>query len=207
MKPNFRFIAFLAAIVALSSCAKIYNSPDAKTLAKNHNQVAILPPKVTIPLKQKTNVDAIKEQQRIESVNFQQELYAWMLKRKQKRKFRPEIQEIETTNALLAKAGYPETPLTKQEICELLKVDGVINASFVLSKPISEGAAIAMAVIGGMWGPTNQVNMILSISDCSNNKLIWNYENKTAGGLGATPSSIVDGLMRHASKKMPYTRK
>lgn len=206
-QATLRITLILTLVALISSCAKVYHSPDAKTLARNHNQVAILLPKVTIPANKKANVELIREQQRTEAVNFQQELYAWMLKRKLKGKFRPEIQEIETTNALLAKAGYPETPMTNQEICQLLGVDGLMTSTFALSKPISEGAAVALMVVGGMWGPTNQVQMTLGISDCMNRKLIWNYEHKMAGGMGTTSSNIVDGLMRKASKKMPYTRK
>jgi hypothetical protein len=205
-KAALRITLILTLVALISSCAKVYNSPDAKTLASTHNQVAILLPKVTIAAKKNSNLEQIKEQQRAEAVNFQYELYAWMLKRKGKGKFRPEIQEIQTTNAILAKAGYPETPMTNQEICQLLRVDGLMTSTFALSKPISEGAAVALLLVGGMWGPTDQVQMTLGISDCMNKKLIWNYEHKMAGGMGTNSSSIVDGLMRNASKKMPYTR-
>jgi len=49
------------------------------------------------------------------------------------------------------------------------------------------------------------VHVSLSISDCANKKLIWNYDHKFDGTLGSNPSRLVDGLMRQASRKMPYT--
>jgi hypothetical protein len=37
--------------------------------------------------------------------------------------------------------------------------------------------------------------------------MIWNYNHKYSGGIGSTPTGIVDALMRKASKKMPYVLK
>ena len=147
----------------------------------------------------------MKEQQRTESINFQKEMYSWMLKRKMQGKISQEIQEIETTNAKLKKAGYPENPLTTSELCEVLGVDGIMTSNYGLSKPMSDGAAIAISLLAGASGSTNEVRVSLSISDCNNKKLIWNYDHKFSGGLGSSPSRLVDDLMRQASKKMPYT--
>jgi hypothetical protein len=98
----------------------------------------------------------MKEQQKTESINFQKEMYAWMLKRKMQGKISQEIQEIETTNAKLKKAGYPETPLTTAELCTTLGVGGIMTSNYSLTKPMSEGAAIAAAVLVGVWGTTNR---------------------------------------------------
>ena len=127
-----------------------------------------------------------------------------MLKRKMQGKINKEIQEVETTNAKLKKAGYPETPMTNTELCQVLGVDGIMSSNFALSKPMSEGAAIAVGLLIGAWGPTNEVRTILSISDCQNKKLIWNYEHKLSGSVGSSASRIVDQLMRYSSSKMPY---
>ena len=194
-------------IVLLSSCAKIFYSPDAKTLANRQNTIAIIPPKISIAASKKVDAEALKEQQKTESLNFQNEIYSWMLKRKMQGKIMKEFQEIETTNAKLKKAGYPENPLTTPELCELLGVDGIMTSSFGLSKPMSEGTAVALGVLVGAWGATNEVRATLSISDCVNKKLIWNYDHKLSGSVGSSPSRIVDQLMRDASRKMPYVNK
>ena len=195
------------AIVLLTSCGpKIYSSTDAKTLAKKHQAIAIIPPKISIAASKKVDAEALKEQQKMESLNFQNEIYSWMLKRKMQGKITKEIQDIETTNAILKKAGYPEKPFTTAELCEVLGVDGIMTSSFGLSKPMSEGAAVAVGLLVGAWGSTNEVRASLSISDCENKKLIWNYDHKLSGGVGSSPSRIVDQLMKHASKKMPYVK-
>ena len=201
-------------VLILSSCstAKIFNSPDSRVLATNHQTVAIIPSTVSITARRNISAEAMQEQQRTESLNFQKEIYSWMLNRKMRGKLTVEIQEIETTNALLTRAGYPETPLTNAEICELLGVDGIILSNFVLAKPMSEAAAVvtgvATAVLTGTFvsGSTNTVQVKLNISDCKNKKLIWSYEDKLSRGLGSSPATMVDQMMRHASKNMPYVR-
>lgn len=196
----------IIALVAIlfSSCAKIFYSPDAYTLAHNQKIIAIIPPTVSIVAKMKFNTETVKAQQKTESINFQNEMYSWMLKRKTQGKIYQDIQEIGTTNAKLKKAGYPENPLTTAELCEILGVDGIMTSNYGLSKPMSDGAAVVEAILVDSRSSTNEVHASLSISDYSSNKLIWNYDYKTSGTLGSSPSKLVDDLMREASKKMPY---
>ncbi len=199
-------ILSLAVISALmfSSCAKIFYSPDAYTLARDQKIIAIVPPAVSIAANKKIDAAAMIEQQKTESINFQKEMYSWMLKRKMQGNIMQEIQEVETTNALLKKAGYPENPLTSAELCSVLGVDGIMTSNYSLSKPMSDGAAVAVALLIGAWGATNEVIVSLSINDCMNKKLIFNYDHKYSGSLGSSPARLVDALMRQASKKMPY---
>lgn len=204
MKLFNKITLFVLAIVLFSSCAKIFYSPDAYTLAHNQKIFAIIPPTVSIAAHKKIDAEAIKEQQKTESINFQKEMYSWMLKRKMQGKIAQEIQDVETTNAKLKKAGFPENPLTTVELCDVLGVDGIMTSNYALSKPMSEGAAVAVALLVGVWGATNEVHVSLSISDCNNKKLIWNYDHKFSGSMGSSPSKLVDGLMRNASKKMPF---
>lgn len=203
---NTKTTLFLMAfsLFLISSCAKIYYSPDAYSLANNHKIIAIAPPSVSIAASKKVDAEAIKEQQKTESINFQKEIYAWMLKRKLQGQISPEILDIETTIAKLSRAGYPETPYSPSEICDILGVDGIITSNFSMSKPMSEGAAIALGLLTGAWGSTNEVNVSMSIFDNTNKKLIWNFDHQYTGGVGSSPSSLVDDLMRYASKKMPY---
>ena len=183
-----------------------FNSPDAGNLAENHRLVAIAPPVVTIQATKKMTPQDVEQQQKAESKNFQDEIYSWMLKRKSQGKIKPEIQDLQTTNAKLRQAGFPESLLTVNQMCEALGVDGIISSDFHLSKPMTEGAAVVTTILIGV-GTTNEVHTSMSINDCSQQKVIWNYDHKFSGGIGSTPSRLVDGLMREASKKMPYVKK
>ena len=207
MKTFKQLLLIVFAAITLSSCAKIFYSPDAYQLAHNQKLIAIVPPSVSIAPNKKIDPESLKEQQRIESLNFQQEMYSWMLRRVTQGKITQQIQELETTNARLKKAGYPDNPMTSAELCEVLGVDGIMTSNYNLSKPMSEGAAIASAVLVGFMGSTNEVRVSLSINDCGNKKMIWNYDHKFSGGIGSSPNRLVEELMRQASKKMPYMNK
>lgn len=207
MKTFKRIFLLGLVLIVLSSCAKIFYSPDANVLAQKQRIIAIVPPTVSIAPNKKIDAEALREQQKTESINFQKEMYAWMLKRKMQGKIVQEIQETEITNVKLKKAGYPESGLTPWEICEVLGVDGIMNSNYSLSKPMSEGAALAIGVVFGSWGSTNKVDISLNISDCSSKKLIYNYDHHFSGGVGSSPATLVNEMMRDASKKMPYINK
>lgn len=198
---------FGVALLLVSSCAKVYYSPDAKTLTAAHKIFAIAPPKVSIAANKKIDAEAMREQQKTESANFQQEMYSWLLKRKMQGRFEAvEIQDVATTNAQLQKAGYFDgTVLTPNEMSEILGVDAVLMSNYSLSKPMSDGAALALGLIVGVWGATNETTVSLEIHDKASKKMIWNYNHKLSGSVGSTPARLIDGLMRNASKNMPYS--
>jgi hypothetical protein len=192
-------VAFL-----LQSCAKIFYSPDATTLARAQRIIAIAPPQVSIAARKKVDGNALIEQQKTESLNFQKEMYSWMLKRKMQGTISVEVQDVETTNAKIANAGFNEGKIfTPIEMCSILGVDGIMTSNYSLTKPMSEGAAIAVGLLIGVWGATNEATVSLSIHDRSADKMIWNFDHKLSSSL-STPARLVDALMRQASKKMPY---
>lgn len=206
MKTRFSLL-FTALILLLQGCAspKVYYSPDAKTIVSTHQLIAIVPPKVSITGRKKDNIEALKQQEITESVNFQKEMYSWLLKRKTQGKMFIEIQDVETTNAKLEKAGkLNDKSVTPAEMSEILGVDAVITSNYALSKPMSEGAAVALGMLVGVWGSTNETTVTVDIHDAKTKKMLWNYNHKVSGSTFSTPAQLVDNLMRNASKKMPY---
>jgi len=194
----------IAVTFLLQSCAKIFYSPDATPLARAQKVIAIAPPKVAIAARKNIDGTALIEQQKTESVNFQREMYSWMLKRKMQGTITVEVQDVEITNAKLANAGFNNGQLlTPIDMCNILGVDGIMTSNYSLSKPMSEGAAIAFALVVGFWGATNEATVSLSIHDQSANKMIWNFDHKLSSSLGS-PARLVDALMRQASREMPY---
>lgn len=198
--------AFGLAIILLASCAKIFYTPDAMELAKSHKIIAVMPPSVSIAPSRKISADALRDQQIVESLNFQLEMYSWLQRRKMQGRITTEIMDVETTNAKLRKSGYPDSAFSPGEWCRKIGVDGIITSNYGLSRPMSEGGAVAIGLIFGVWGATNEVNVSMNIYDGINNKLIWNYNHNYSGSVGSTPERLVDALMRHASRKMPYTQ-
>ena len=194
----------IALTFLIQSCAKVFYTPDARTLASTQKIIAIVPPKVSIAVRKKVNAAALIEQQKTESINFQSEMYSWMLKRKMQGTIFVDIQDVETTNAKLAAAGFQDAGLlTPTDLSRILNVDGILTSNYSLSKPISEGAAIALAILAGWWAPTNEAVVSLSIHDSRSAKMIWNFDHKRSSSFGS-PAKLVDDLMREASREMPY---
>ena len=197
-------VLLIVAAFLLQSCAKVFYSPDARYLASTHKIIAIIPPKVSIAARKNVDAAALIEQQKTESINFQREMYSWMLKRKMQGNIFVDIQDVETTNAKLAAAGFQDGKLlTPTDLSKILNVDGVLTSNYSLSKPMSEGAAIALVVLAGWWASTNEAVVSLSIHDSGSERLIWNYDHRLSSTLGS-PAKLVDELMRQASRKMPY---
>ena len=191
--------------IFVSSCASIYLAPNGKSIANKHETVAIVIPKVSIKARKKDDAEAIKESQRTSAFEFQQEIYKYLLKRKTQGKMQVNIQDVEETNAILERSNIKN--LTTKEMCDLLEVDAIMTSNFGLKKPMSTGGAIALAVLTGYGGSTNEVVVTLSIKNCDDKSLLWKYDHKYSGGLGSSSSRLVEALMRKASKKMPYFNK
>lgn len=197
-------LLFIAPLIIVSCGPSIYLAPGGSQIAAAHRTVAILPPSVSIAASKKMTADAMIEAQKTESINFQQEIYSFMLKRKSQGKFFIDIQDVEETNALIAQATKDGDIMTTKKYCEILGVDGLITSNFAMSKPMSAGGAVALMVVTGVGGATNTVTTTLSIKDCQSSQLIWKYDYKYSGGVGSSPARLVEGLMRNASNKMPY---
>ena len=197
--------------VLLASCGpKIYTDTSINNYVQSHHSLAILPPKVSIPAQKNVDAAAMLEEQKTESVSFQKEMYSWLLHRKQQGKLRIEIQDVDVTIAKLNKIGYYDgdfgASMTPDELAQALGVDAVLSSNYTLSKPMSTGAAIAVAVLLGAWGSTAKTVVNLNLYDGKTGKMIWNY-NHRASGTFTSPNDLVTSLMNNASKKLPYIQK
>lgn len=197
-------LSFVLAAFLFEGCAKIYYTADSRSLAQSHQTIAIAPPKVSIAAGKNVSAEAMIEQQKTESTNFQREMYSWLLKRKMQGKILVEIQDVDVTNAKLSEAGLTNTQaIAPVEMCKILGVDGIMTSNYALSKPMSQGAAVAMFVLVGFAGATASTTVDLSVHDLKTNKMIFNYNHKVGSTFGSA-ASLVDDLMRQASKKLPY---
>jgi len=207
-------IIMITTFVLITGCAAtVYLAPEGKSIANKHNIIAILPPSVVLRSTKNMSAESVKQQQNEESKVFQQEIYTYLLKRKSKGQMVINILDVEETNVIINRNDADLSKMTTSEICELIEVDAVLSSQFSLSKPISTGAAIALALVNGMkskfnsefyGSSTNEVQVSLSLKDCSTKSLIWKYDHKYQGGMSSSTSTLVQGLMKNASEKMPY---
>ncbi|NJB86527.1 hypothetical protein GGR26_002295 [Lewinella marina] len=203
----FSFILFLA-LLCLTACGpKVYEAPNMASVSRSHQLIAIVPPSVAIKGRPKDDQSQLEAAAREDTYTFQREIYSWMLRRKQQGKIRGlEIMDPETTNAKLERAGYTidSRILTPAEMAEALGVDAVITTRFNMSKPMSQGAAIALGLLVGVSGATNATTVNMDIHDAREG-MIWNYDWEASGGVLNKAEDLVEMLMRNASKRMPYT--
>jgi hypothetical protein len=138
-------------------------------------------------------------------------MYNWVLKRKKQGRITAEIQNVDTTNAKLRRAGYYDgRPLSPIEICQTLGVDGVIISNYTLNKPMTEGQVVESVLLesavrlhhlhGPSW-PTYITS--IEIHDFKTKKLIWSFDH-TFVGVFSSPAHIVNVLLSDKSSKMPY---
>ena len=202
----------LTALLLTACGPTIYLAKDFRDYAPKHKTVAILPADVTMQLRPNQAKKTDAAQQRATEIksglDFQEKIYAWLLRRGQQRGYTVTFQDVRQTDARLRESGIPTDQLrsrTPQELAKLLGVDAVLTTSVRTTKPMSDGAAIAVGLLAGAYGATNQANITVNIHEGNAGNLLWKYDYVAAGSVFSSPETIVDALMRNASKKFPYT--
>lgn len=200
------FALFLLTI--LTACGptiyKAANFDNSKTTVKT---LAILPFNVSIDSKRLpkgTTIETLKESQEKTGYDIQGNSYTWFLQRQ--KDYTVNFQDIDKTNALLRKANVTFDNIAlqdKADLCKTLGVDAIISGKAAMSKPMSEGAAVAVGLLVGAWGATNKTTTSLTIHDAAG-ALLWKYDYDASGTVGTSAESLTKALMKNASKKFPY---
>lgn len=197
----------------MTACGpSIYLANDFRAYAPKHKTVAILPASVTMEMRpnqaKNTSAEQRLSMEEKSGVDFQEQIFAWLLRRSQQRGYTVQFQNVTETNARLRESGIPAAELrthTAQELAQMLGVDAVLTTSVRTTKPMSDGAAVAVGLLVGAWGATNQANISVNIHEAEAGKLLWKYDYVAAGSVFSSSVTVVDALMRNASKKFPYT--
>lgn len=203
---------FFLALLCSSCSPSIYLAQDFRSYAPNHKVVAILPASVSIGMRpnqaRNTSEEQMRRMQQQSSLDFQYRIYSWLLRRQQQQRYTVTFQDVALTNSLLRKANLTDEDmrtLSPHDLATALGVDAVLTTSVRTTKPMSDGAAVALGVLVGAWGNTNQANITVDIHEGGAGTLLWKYDFVAAGSVGSSPESIVNALMRNASRKFPYT--
>jgi hypothetical protein len=205
-----RFLLLLPLLGVLASCGPtLYTAKDFEKERRQHKTIAVLPFDVTIRTKKLpkgVTQEQIKEQEKETGYNLQGHVYSYFLKRSDD--YTIKFQDVDKTNSMLEKAGVTYEAMRgqgKDELAKLLGVDVVLSGKAEMSKPMSDGAAIAIGVVFGVWGNTNEVNASVTIHD-SQADLVWKYDHTYSGSVGSSSESLARALMKNVSKKFPYER-
>ena len=212
-KTTFKlFITTLILVLGVSGYAQtnLFEHPNFKEIAKEHKIIAILPfdAKVTLRPKQMKDItpDQLKDMEKGEGLSIQQSMYTWFLQRQKRGSLTVSVQDPKKTNAILSKNEMTDlSTYTPEEIAKILEVDSVISGTFETDKPMSDGASIALGLVVGFWGSTNAATINMSVNNGLDGELLWNYNKRVAGGLGSSTDSLINILMRKASRRLAYT--
>ncbi len=214
MNPR-NLLAFFSLAFVLAACGpKIYKSAEFDTALARHKTVAILPAEVTTRLRpneaKRLTTEQLEDINKKTGYDIQDKMYSWFLRRSDRFRYTVTFQDITRTNALLTQAGVTYANLgskDRAELAQLLGVDAVLQDRSTMDKPMSDGAALAVGIVFGAWGSTNNVQTTINIHDGKTGNLLWKYDYTASGSVGSSPNNLVNGLMRNASKKFPYSAK
>jgi hypothetical protein len=207
---------FLASLLLFSGAMfaqskAIYVNPDFNKLARDHKVLAILPFDVTLGLRPKERElisdEQLHQMEIREGEGVQGALHSYFLKKKAQKEFKVDFQDPRKTNAELTKAGIDLAAVrehTPAELAKILGVDGIVWGDLHTTKPMSEGASVALGVLVGVWGPTNSGNITIQISDGESEEILWKYDKSLSRSFGSDLNTIIDTMMRKASRKFPY---
>jgi hypothetical protein len=201
-----KMILMLLPALLLSCGPTVYKAQNFEQTRNAIKTVAILPFNVSIDpkrLPKGMTIETLKESEEKTGYDIQGEAYKWLLHRQQD--YTVNIQDVDKTDAIIKQnnIGYPDIALQdKGNLCKMLGVDAVLSGKANLSKPMSEGAAIALDVIA-FGGSTNKATTSLTIHD-STGGLLWKYDYEASGAIGSSAEKLTDELMKNASKKFPY---
>lgn len=211
MRTRFIYVVITFVVLLFLGCgATIYVSPDFAEQRASHKIASILPFEIIIDpnkLPKDYTLEMKKDAEKAEAYNFQQELYMQFLKRSEKNEYTIKFQDVDKTNALLAKLNITHENIkmyTKEELKTILSSDVLLSGTIHRSKPMSTGTAVLLGVLFGAWGSTNEVNVSLSIHDGNTGNLLWRYDHKASGSVGSSSEKLAESLMKNISKKFPY---
>ena len=214
---TFTRTAFVACLLTFGAAlahagAQKYLNPDFDKLTKDHKTIAILPFKVTIDtnrLPKNTTIEMVQKSEQEEGTEFQRQLYARFLQRAQEGEYTVAFQDVDQTNALLAKAGMnPDslTSRTKDEIAKALGVDALVSGTVHQSQPTSTGAAIAQTLLVGFSGSTQRVDIDMMVHNGSDGALLWSYDHTDKGGLSNSVEAMTKSLLKKVAGNFPYRK-
>jgi hypothetical protein len=208
-----KILLFVMLAVAFTSCGpQIYTSASFQEAKVKHKTVAIVPFDVIIEsrrLPKGVTVEMIQQQQKDYGHGLQSDAYGYYLRQMSKDHYTVNFQDVTKTNALLADAGitYENLNSTSRDlICNILGVDAIVSGKATMSKPMSDGAAIAVGILVGAWGATNTINTSITIHEGERGDLLWKYDYAASGSVGSNRQSLSNALMRNSSKKFPYKK-
>lgn len=208
MKKIILLLSFL--MVAVGSAQKnIYENRRFDELSENHETLAIIPFIANLDLKRNVDRNELLDLAKKEGYAVQNALETYFSKRKKRKKFNVDFQNIEDTNAILAQNGITYENLdihTIKQLCKILEVDGIISGNLNLNILLSKGVPTNFSLLDYFSGDANYGRIGVKVSDGGSGKLLWKYEKAITKKTGKNTTELIDRMMKLASRKFPYDK-
>ena len=206
---NIHIIIFTLSFLGASAQKNIYESEKFDELSQDHNNLAIIPFLTNLELKDEISNAELKDLEEKEGYAVQDALETYFSKRKKKKKFSVEFQNIKNTNAILKQNGISYDNIdvySVKELAQILEVDGIISGTLDLNVLLSKGVPTEFSLLDYINGDANYGRIGVKISDGITGKLLWKYEKQINKKSGKNTTDLIDLMMKLASRKFPYDR-
>lgn len=191
---------------------KLFIDPEFSKYANNHKIIAVVPFVTSITLRakqsEKLKEGQLEKMEEIESLNVQQSMCSWFVKRKEKGTMWVDVQDAKTTNDLLAEHRITYSNIsefTPNELAKILKVDAIVRGFYKTKNPITDLASFGL-MLGRISGSTNESKINMFIHNSGDAKLLVQYTKIVSGSFGSSSDQLINALMRKASRRIPYTK-
>jgi len=188
---------------------QIYEAPNLKSIIKSQKIVAILPLKVSISFKRfpkgyNAADNAVQEKE--EGLNMQQGMYTYLLRKANN--FSCSFQDVDRTNILLKQAGVFDKldEITADSLCKILKVDGLVKASYAYEKTGSEARAVVMTLAFGFGGSVASGALTLQVYNGTNGELIYRFYKEMSEGAFSSANELMERMMKKIARNFPYEK-
>ena len=208
MKYSFLTLTFLT-VFYISAQKNIYESSAFDDLTQEHEILAIIPFLTHLDLDTEITKEELKSREEKEGGAVQNALETYFSKRKKKKKFSVDFQNIKNTNALLAKnnINYQNIDVhTIKELSEILGVDGIVSGNLDLNVLLSDGVDDTFNFMDYFLGDADYGRIGVKISDGKTGKLLWKYEKEINKKSGKNTDDLIDRMMKLAARNFPYDR-
>lgn len=195
--------------VAVNGQKDIFESNRFDQLTESHEVLAIIPFITQLELEQTTSEDEQRNLAEKEGFAVQDALETYFSRRKKRKKFNVDFQNVEETNALLKQNGIDYSNIdiyTVKQLAEILKVDGIISGSLDLNVLLSKGVSTDFSLFDYFKGNANYGRIGIKVSDGETGKLLWKYEKAITKKTGRNTVELIDKMMKAASRKFPYDK-
>lgn len=208
MKKIVFVLALFATTLAMGQ-KNIYESIRFDEYTEDHETLAIVPFIANLELKKAVDQDELDVLAQKEGYAVQNALETYFSRRKKRKKFNVDFQNIANTNAILAQNNITYDNIdtyTTKELCKILEVDGIISGNLNLNILLSEGVPTDFSILDYFSGNANYGRIGVKISDGETGKLLWKYENEISKKTGKNTNELIDKMMKTASRKFPYDK-